>query len=266
MARGSGGHRRTDRTYRVVNRLGAVVLRLWGVRLRGRGLENLPTTGPVVLASNHTGFLDFVLVGWAARERGRLVRFMSKASVFELPLVGRAMRAMGHVPVERWTGASAYRRARRLVADGEAVGVFPEATISRSFRVKALKPGAAGLALHGARVTGAPVPLVPCVVWGGHRLLTVDGRRTLRRGVVVDVVVGEPLLPVEGETVAALTARLLAALEALLDDAVAHYPQEPSSDADRWWVHADRGGTAPDVATGAALDAAALERIGAPPS
>lgn len=266
MARGSGGHRRTDLTYRAVNRLGAVVLRLWGVRLRGRGLENLPAEGPVVLASNHTGFLDFVLVGWAARERGRLVRFMSKASVFELPLVGRAMQAMGHVPVERWAGASAYRRARRLVADGEAVGVFPEATISRSFRIKALKPGAAGLALHGAGVTGGPVPLVPCVVWGGHRLLTVDGRRTLRRGVAVDVVLGEPLVPVEGETVADLTLRLRAALEVLLDDAVEHYPQQPSPGEDAWWVHADRGGSAPDVATGAALDAAALHRIGAPPS
>lgn len=256
--------RRPDLTYRVVNRVGALVLRAWGVRLRARGLEHLPRDGAAVLAANHTGYLDFVLLGWAARERGRLVRFMSKASVFDAPLVGRLMRAMRHVRVERWTGASAYRAGRRLVETGEVVGVFPEATISRSFRVKTLKPGAAGIALHGSRVTGQPVPLVPAVVWGGHRLLTVDGRRTLRRGVAVDVVIGEPLLPLEGETPAALTARLRVRLEELLDDAVAHYPQRPRSDADRWWVHADRGGTAPDVATGAALDRAALERVGAP--
>lgn len=266
MRRDVGGRRRGDRTYRVTNRLGAALLRLWGVRLRARGLEHLPAHGPAVLASNHTSFLDFVLVEWAARERGHLVRFMSKASVFEVPLVGRAMHAMGHIPVERWTGASAYRRARRLVAEGEVVGVFPEATISRSFRVKTLKRGAAGLALHGTQVTGTPVPLVPVVVWGGHRLLTVDGRRTLRRGIAVDVVIGEPLLPIEGESAADLTARLRSALEALLDDAVDHYPQQPAPGEDAWWVHADRGGSAPDVATGAALDAAALERIGAPPS
>lgn len=254
----------TDRTYRVVNRVGAVLLRVLGVRMRGRGLEHLPLDGPAVLACNHTGYLDFVLLGWGARERGRLVRFMSKASVFDVPVVGRLMRAMGHVRVERWTGASAYRQGRRLVEAGELVGVFPEATISRSFRIKALKPGAAALALHATRATGAPVPLVPCVVWGGHRLLTVDGRRTLRRGIAVDVVVGEPLLPLDGETPAQLTARLRPALEALLDDAIDAYPQRPRSDADRWWLPADRGGTAPDVATGAALDRAALERIGAP--
>jgi 1-acyl-sn-glycerol-3-phosphate acyltransferase len=256
--------RSSDRTYRVVNRVGALVLRLWGVRLRARGLEHLPADGPAVVAANHTSYLDFVLVEWAARRRGRLVRFMSKASVFDAPVVGRLMRAMGHVRVERWTGASAYRAGRRLVEAGEVVGVFPEATISRSFRVKALKPGAAGLALHGTRVTGRPVPLVPVVAWGGHRLLTVDGRRTLRRGVAVELLVGEPLLPLEGETPAALTARLRSRLESLLDEAVEAYPQRPRSDADRWWVHADRGGTAPDVVTGAALDRAALERVGAP--
>lgn len=254
-----------DRTYRLVNRAGSLLLRLWGVRLRTRGLRHLPRDGAAVLASNHTGYLDFVLLGWAARERGRMVRFLCKASVFDLPVVGRLMRAMGHVRVERWAGASAYRQGRRLVGPGrEVVGVFPEATISRSFRVKRLKPGAAALAIHGTQATGAPVPLVPCVVWGGHRLLTVDGRRTLRRGVAVDVVVGEPLLPRDGETAAQLTDRLRAALEHLLDDAVEHYPQLPRSDADRWWVHADRGGTAPDVATGEILDRAALERLGAP--
>lgn len=254
----------TDLTYRWVNRAGALLLRAWGVRLRARGLEHLPRDGAAVLAANHTGYLDFVLLEWAARQRGRLVRFMSKASVFDAPVVGRLMRAMGHVRVERWTGASAYRHARRLVTSGEVVGVFPEATISRSFRIKRLKPGAAALALHATRTTGVVVPVVPCVVWGGHRLLTVDGRRTLRRGVAVDVVVGEPLLPLAGESVAELTARLREALEQLLDDAVERYPQQPRSEADRWWVHADRGGTAPDVATGAALDRAALERAGAP--
>lgn len=257
-----------DRTYRWVNRAGAVLLRAWGVRLRARGLEHLPAEGPVVLASNHTGFLDFVLVGWVARERGRLVRFLAKRSTFDGRVVGRLMRAMGHVPVERWTGASAFRRARTTLGEGEVVGVFPEATISRSFRVKPLKRGAAALALSGGGPTAEhrpAVPLVPLVVWGGHRLLTVDGRRTLRRGVAVDVVVGEPLVPRPGEDAAALTARLHERLAALLDEAVAGYPQAPRPGEDPWWVPADLGGTAPDVATGAALDRAALQRIGAPP-
>ena len=250
--------RRRDLTYRVANRLGALLLRAWGVRIDVRGAEHLPATGPAVVATNHTGFLDFVLVGYAARERGRLVRFLSKTSVFAVPVVGRLMRAMGHVPVDRWTGSGAYRRARRLVEAGEVVGLFPEATISRSFRVKPLRPGAAGVALT------RDVPLVPCVLWGSHRLLTVDGRRTLRRGVAVTIVVGEPVEKRPDDTPATLTVRLRERLVAMLDEAVDTYPDAPRDDADRWWLPHDRGGSAPDVETGAALDRAALDRIGAP--
>ena len=137
----------SDRTYRTVQRFVAGVFRLLGLRITVRGAEHLPATGPAVVASNHTGFLDFTFVGYAARERGRLVRFMSKLSVFESRLSGWLMRAMRHIPVDRWSGAAAYRHARRLLDDGEIVGVFPEATISRSWLVKGLKPGAAGLAI-----------------------------------------------------------------------------------------------------------------------
>lgn len=248
-----------DRTYRVVITVVAGLFRALGLRISVTGMHHLPRTGPAVVASNHLSFLDFTFVGYAARERGRRVRFMSKVSVFEVPVVGRAMRAMRHVPVDRWTGASAYRTARRLLEQGEVVGVFPEATISRSFRVKALKPGAAAMALT------RDVPLVPCVLWGPHRVWTVDGRRSLRRGKAVTISLGEPLVPAADETVESLTARLADALAGLLDAAVDAYPDAPRDDADRWWVPHDRGGTAPDVATGAALDRAAMERIGAPP-
>jgi 1-acyl-sn-glycerol-3-phosphate acyltransferase len=169
------------------------------------------------------------------------------------------MRAMRHVPVDRWSGAVAYRRARRLLDEGEIVGVFPEATISRSWLVKGLKPGAAGLAISRS------VPLVPAVVWGSHRIMTVDGHRSLRRGTAISIVVGEPLVPGDGETIAELTARLHDAMAALLDEAIDDYPDRPRSDADRWWLPHDRGGTAPDPVAAAALDRAALERINQPP-
>ncbi|MGJ9411651.1 lysophospholipid acyltransferase family protein [Aeromicrobium sp. CF4.19] len=249
---------RSDRTYRVVVRIIGGIFRVLGVRFTVRGGEHLPRTGGAVVASNHISFIDFTVVGYAARDRGRLVRFMSKTSVFEVPVVGRLMRAMGHIPVDRWTGASAYRRARRLLAHGEVVGVFPEATISRSWRVKRLKPGAAGLALS------RDVPLVPCVLWGAHRILTVDGRRSLRRGIPVTVLLGEPLVPRADETADELTDRLHEAMSTLLAEAVDAYPDVPRDDADRWWVPHDRGGTAPDVETAAALDREALRRIGAP--
>ncbi len=254
MSRTSG----SDRTYRIVVRLVAGVFRLLGLRISVRGAEHLPTTGPAVLACNHTGFLDFTFVGYAARERGRLVRFMSKLSVFQNRWSGRVMRAMRHVPVDRWSGAVAYRQARRLLDQGEIVGVFPEATISRSWLIKGLKPGAAGLAISRS------APLVPVVVWGSHRVMTVDGHRGLRRGKAISIAVGEPLRPADGETIAELTGRLRVAMSGLLDEEIEAYPDAPRTEADRWWLPHDRGGTAPDPETAAALDRAALQRINQP--
>ena len=199
-------------------RLFAGFFRLLGLRITVHGAEHLPATGPAVVASNHTGFLDFTFIGYAARERGRLVRFMSKLSVFESRLSGWLMRAMRHIPVDRWSGAIAYRQARRLLDEGEIVGVFPEATISRSWLVKGLKPGAAGLAISRS------VPLVPAVVWGSHRVLTVDGHRSLRRGKAVTILLGEPLHAADGESIAGLTERLRIAMTALLEGGDRHLP------------------------------------------
>ncbi|KQY60578.1 glycerol acyltransferase [Aeromicrobium sp. Root495] len=236
----------------------AVIFHVLGFRFTVEGEENLPVHGPAVLASNHIGFLDFTFIGYAARERGRLVRFMSKKSVFDAPVAGRLMRAMKHVSVDRWTGASAYRDARRRLDDGDVVGVFPEATISRSFRLKPFKPGAAGLAISRG------VPLVPCIIWGSQRVMTVDGRRSLRRGKAITITLGAPLHASPDETVLSLTERLHHAMEALLDEAIASYPDQPRNDEDRWWIPADAGGTAPDVESAARLDREALARIGAP--
>lgn len=250
--------RPSDRTYRVVSRLVAGFFRLLGLRINVRGAEHLPSNGPAVVACNHTGFLDFMFVGYAARDRRRLVRFMSKLSTFESRLSGWLMRSMRHVPVDRWSGAIAYRQARRLLDEGEVVGVFPEATISRSWLVKGLKPGAAGLAISRS------VPLVPAVVWGSHRIMTVDGHRSLRRGKAVTILLGEPLHPADGETIAGLTDRLRIVMASLLDEAIDSYPDAPRSRADRWWLPHDRGGTAPPPDVAAALDRAALARIKQP--
>ena len=181
---------------------------------------------------------------------------MSKSSIFGLPVVGRAMRAMRHIPVDRQSGAVAYRQSLRLLDEGEIVGVFPEATISRSWLLKPFKRGAAGLSL------ARHAPLVPVIVWGGHRIYTVDGHRSFRRGQHVTVLLGTPLYPTAGESVDDLSARLHTSMEALLDEAIDTYPEQPRNDADRWWLPSTKGGGAPDVETAARLDREALARIG----
>ncbi len=245
-----------DRTYRLTVRGFSFLFRALGLRLDVQGTEHLPASGGAVVAANHTSYLDFAVVGYVARERGRHVRFLAKRSVFGVPLVGAAMRAMGHVPVDRASGARAYRTARRLAADREVVGLFPESTISRSWRVKPLQRGAAAVA------RSTDVPLVPVAVWGAHRVATVDGRRSLRRGTPVVVRVGAPLRPRPAETDAELTERLHAAMSGLLDAAMDAYPDQPRDEADRWWLPHDRGGTAPDPETAHELDRAAVARSG----
>ena len=252
----------SDHSYRAVIATCRVLFRVLGLRITVTGADRLPTTGPAVVAANHNGFADFTFVGLAGVERGRLVRFMAKESVFRSRLAGPLMRRMGHIAVDRSAGAAAAVAAAHALQRGELVGVYPEATISRSFLLKdvtAFRLGAARLALE------LGVPLVPVAHWGGHRVLTAGGRTTLRRGTAVTVAVGEPLLPRPGESAEALTARLHAALEALLLPLVELYPQRPDgrAAARAWWWPARFGGGAPAAEEAARLDAEGVARADA---
>jgi 1-acyl-sn-glycerol-3-phosphate acyltransferase len=173
---------------------------------------------------------------------------MAKASVFQHRFSGPFMRAMHHIPVDRKAGAAAFDLAVRALKDGEVVGVFPEATISSSFRVKELKAGAARMAID------AGVPVIPAAVWGGHRVFTKHHPIELRRGVAVTVVLGEPIRPEPGEKPRELLQRIRAAMEALLDEAQQTYPQPPAGPEDLWWQPAHLGGTAPTPEQALRLD------------
>ena len=243
-----------DLVYRVINGAFRVVFRALGLRFDVRGTEHIPTDGPAVLASNHISFVDFTFVGLAANRRGRLVRFMAKQAVFDHPVSAPLMRAMRHIPVNRSSGAAAYRRAMRALGDGQVVGVFPEATISRAWTLKDFMPGAAALAIR------EQVPLIPVVTWGGQRILTVDGRHSLRRGKAVTVIVGAPMHPGPEATIAGVTAELGQRLQDLLDEAQSSYPDRPGDDSDRWWLPRQLGGTAPTPADAHVLDLAAVAR------
>lgn len=190
-----------------------------------------------MLASNHVSYLDFIFVGFAARPSKRLVRFMAKDSVFKHKVSGPLMRGMRHIPVDRDAGASSYAQALRMLRDGEVIGVFPEATMSRSFDPKEFKTGATRL----ARAT--KTPLIPVGVWGTQRLWCYDERSTMKqRGVPVTVCVGEPV-DATGDPEAA-TARLRDAVSVLVDEARQRYPDDGTG---QWWTPERLGGTAPAV-------------------
>lgn len=239
-----------DLVYPPVIGFARLVFRALGLRFLVTGEEHVPRSGGAVLASNHVSYLDFTFVGYGALPAGRLVRFMAKHEVFASKVAGPLMRGMHHIPVDRSAGAASYDAALRALRAGEVIGVFPEATISRSFEIKELKSGAARLALE------ADVPLLPVIVWGGQRIMTKGRPRDFRRRhVAIAVDVGEPLTPLPGEDAAALTARLAARLQEQLEKVQAAYPDTPSGEGDLWWLPRRLGGTAPTPEEAEALDA-----------
>jgi len=204
------------------------------------GAEHIPAEGPAVIASNHVGYLDFVFSGFAARERGRRVRFLAKKEIFDKRGVGWLMRQMGHIPVDRvgaardsiTAGAAAVRR-------GEIIGMFPEATISPSFVPRRGKTGTVRI----AQETGAP--LIPVAVWGTQRIMTKWRPRNIRRHIPIFVAVGESIALAREEEPQVATDRLMERIGELLGEAQKRYPVEPANDEDRWWLPAHLGGTAP---------------------
>jgi 1-acyl-sn-glycerol-3-phosphate acyltransferase len=230
------------------------MFRLLDLQIRVEGAEHVPSAGGAVLASNHVSYLDFIFAGWGARPSKRLVRFMAKEAVFNHRISGPLMRGMHHIPVDREAGSNSYREALAKLKAGEVIGVFPEATISRSFTVKEIKSGAVRMAL------ATKAPLIPVAVWGAQRMWTKGRPKELtKRHVSVLVYVGEPMYPARGDDPNALTEELRRRMQELLDRAQRDYPDSPKDDDDRWWLPAHLGGTAPAPDEARALDAAKPE-------
>lgn len=217
------------------------------------GTEHIPTTGPAVIATNHVGYLDFVFVGYAARERKRLVRFMAKQEVFKHKIAGPLMRGMKHIPADRFGQAGeAITRSIEACKSGEVVGMFPEGTISRSFVPRAGKTGAARIAME----SGAP--LIPGAVWGTQRILTKGRPKNFERGVHITVDIGAPVAYEPSEDATGVTQRLMERISDLVARAEEKYPQLPEDRAGKFWIPAHLGGGAPSVEEADAI--AARER------
>ncbi|HEX7301727.1 lysophospholipid acyltransferase family protein [Lentzea sp.] len=233
----------SDRVYPPVIAAAKLMFKVLDVRITVEGAHHVPRTGGAVLASNHVSYLDFIFAGYGAHPSGRLTRFMAKHEIFANKIAGPLMRGMHHIPVDRSAGQASYQQALSALRTGEVVGIFPEATISRSFTVKDIKSGANRLAHE------AGVPLIPVALWGTQRLWTKGRPKDLtQRHVPVTILIGEPFEASPGDSGDSL---LRTRLQELLDTAQASYPNEPGA----WWAPAHLGGTAPTPEEAAELDA-----------
>jgi 1-acyl-sn-glycerol-3-phosphate acyltransferase len=192
-------------------------------RFRVRGSHHIPESGGVLVASNHLSFADPTTLTAFCLAAGRVPRYLAKASLWKLPVVGRVMRSGRHIPVYRGaaTAAEAYRDLVASVRAGECVAVFPEGTFSKDPAGWPMR-GKTGI-VRAALETGAPV--VPVANWGTHHLL--PSTSWLPRGLprkTVDLVAGPPVdlsdlrdRPLTREVLEEATARIMAAVTALLE-------------------------------------------------
>ena len=131
--------------------------------------EKIPAEGGCILVANHISHLDPLTFAHFVYDNGRLPRYLAKAAVFDVPVVGAIVRGARQIPVYRLTtdASKAFSAAVEAVDEGECVVVYPEGTISRDPDLWPMtgKTGAARIALS----TGAPV--VPIAQWGANDIL-----------------------------------------------------------------------------------------------
>ena len=235
--------------YRSIEIAAAVAARAVGTRITYQGLEHIPARGGAVVAMNHISYIDYLPAGLASRQRRRRIRYMLKAEMLDVAAVDWIIRHTRCIPVDRAAGAGAYAEAVRYLRAGELVGVFPEATISRSFELKEFKAGAVRMALE------AQVPIIPMIIWGAQRMWTKDHPKRLGRNKIPWLVrVGEPIAP--RGTAAELDAALRAALTRILHEVQESYPHP----AGAYCVPQRLGGGAPTLDEARRLDVDELAR------
>lgn len=232
-------------TFRALELTAQLAVLATGTRITYHGEEYIPERGGAVVAINHTSYVDFLPAGLAVHRQGRRLRFMIKAEMQQVKAVNFLIKHTRTIPVDRGAGAGAYAVAVQRLREGELVGVYPEATISRSFELKEFKTGAARMAIE------ADVPIVPVIVWGAQRIWTKDHPHKLGRAKIpITVQVGAPVRA--REDIAQTDAALRDAMTGLLHLAQEHYPREPGA----FWLPRRLGGTAPTLAEAAQLEAA----------
>lgn len=158
-----------------------------------RGAENIPQSGPMIAISNHISYVDPLIFAHFLYGNGRAVRFLGKASLFRVPVLGWILRNAEQVPVERevkGSGTIAFAHAIAFLKAGHCLGVYPEGTLTRDENhwPMVAKTGLARLAVI------TKVPVIPCAQWGAVELLpTYSKRIKLWPRTKVTVIAGKPL-------------------------------------------------------------------------
>ena len=172
--------------YQSVRLLVTVILKSY-CRMSMSGRENIPATGPFVLAPVHRSFIDTPIASGCTRRR---MRFMGKDSMWKKKPFGWTLSALGAFPVTRGSAdREAITRAIAVLESGEPLVLFPEGERKSGPTVQPLRDGAAYVACK------AGVPIVPVGIGGSERVLGKGMKFIYPRKIVV--LIGEPIHPVK---------------------------------------------------------------------
>jgi 1-acyl-sn-glycerol-3-phosphate acyltransferase len=229
--------------FRVVAWIVILAVRAVRWRVSVEGLRHVPDRGGAVIVWNHHSHVDFLLAMLDVYRRlGRSGRYLAKRELWRSPVFGWVPRFADAVPVDRADGRDrdrALTEAVEALRSGDLVLVAPEGGISISFELQPFRTGAVRMAQR------AGVPVIPCVGWGSHRLVTTGRRFSPYRAWRIPVTVryGSPIEFGPDEDAVACTARLHEEMERMLDEVQRDYPD--GTPAGAWWVPARLGGGAP---------------------
>lgn len=157
-----------------------------------RGAENIPTTGKLIVASNHLSYLDVLFLTHFLFRNGRAPRYIGKEGVFRVPIIGRIVLAAGMVPVVRESkdASKALDHAVRLLNVGHCVGVYPEGTLTRDPNgwPMVAKTGLARLAIT------TQTPVIPIAQWGSQIVMpTYEKKVKLFPRTPIKMLAGKPV-------------------------------------------------------------------------
>jgi 1-acyl-sn-glycerol-3-phosphate acyltransferase len=159
-------------TWRFAKSQARALTKVLGVRVKVRGLENVPS-GPCVFVSNHRSHFDIAaILGFVPG----INRFTAKKELFREPVLGLVMSTMGMVPVDREHPEKAIERLRRLRNDGHSLVFFPEGTRSREGVLAPFKKGAFVTAIE------LGLPIVPIACRGSDAIMPAGGYLTILPG------------------------------------------------------------------------------------
>ena len=170
------------RIFRKIGPAMATLNPLWRFRYSGAVPKN--PRRPFVVVSNHESFTDILLISHLPWE----MKWLSKAELFRIPIMGWMMWLVGDIPVKRGVGPSAIEamaRGRKALENRVSVMIFPEGTRSRTSELLPFKDGAFRLAIE------AGVPILPLAVSGTRTALPKHDWRFGRS--VAEVHVLEPV-------------------------------------------------------------------------